>query len=105
MLQPLNLLAANTPWAWTTDQENAFRRSKKLLLSAAVLTHYDLKKVMVLICDASPHGVGSQDLGTERPIAFASRSLAPAERNYSQLDKEALALIFYVQVSTIPLGT
>ena len=30
----------------------------------------------------------------ERPIAFASRSLAAPEKNYSQLDEEALAVSF-----------
>ena len=35
--------------------------------------------------------------GTERPIAFASRTLSSAEKNYSQLDKEGLACIFGVK--------
>ena len=35
--------------------------------------------------------------GTERPIAYASRSLSVAENNYSQLDREALSLIFGVK--------
>ena len=55
-----------------------------------------------MACDASAYGVGtvlaqkdSED--NEHPIAFASRSLAPAEKNYSQLDKEALANIFAVK--------
>ena len=34
---------------------------------------------------------------SEKPIAFASRSLSPVEKNYSQLDKEALAIVFGVK--------
>ena len=37
------------------------------------------------------------DDSTEQPIAFLSRALAPAERRYSQLDKEALAIVFGLQ--------
>ena len=50
--------------------------------------------------DASPIGVGSVLLqvenGTERPIAFASKQLSSAEKNYSQTDREALAVVFGV---------
>ena len=63
--------------------------------------HFDDSLPLVLACDASPHGVGavlSHKLvnGDERPISFASRSLTAAEQKYSQLDKEALAIIFGV---------
>ena len=51
--------------------------------------------------DASPYGVGAVlshvvDGDKERPIAYASHSLSAAERKYSQLDKEALAIVFGV---------
>ena len=35
--------------------------------------------------------------GTERPIAYSSRTLTPSERNYSQLEKEGLACIFGIK--------
>ena len=35
---------------------------------------------------------------SEQPIAFASRTLTPAEKRYSRLDKEALAIIFGVKI-------
>ncbi|XP_054259272.1 uncharacterized protein K02A2.6-like [Macrosteles quadrilineatus] len=63
--------------------------------------HYDVLKPLVLTCDASPKGVSailSHIInGEERPIAFASKTLSASEKNYSQLHKEALALIFGVK--------
>ena len=73
-----------------------------LLVNSCFLTHFDPKKPVVLACDASPYGVGAvlshmMEDGTEKPISFASRTLAPAERNYAQLDTEALAIVFGVK--------
>ena len=56
------------------------------------IVHFDPAKPLGLSCDASPYGIGavlSHKLGdgTEYPVAYASRSLSPAELNYAQLDK------------------
>ncbi|XP_038069806.1 uncharacterized protein K02A2.6-like [Patiria miniata] len=96
------LLEKNHKWAWSTECETAFEQAKTLITSEEVLTHYDPKLPVKLACDASPYGLGSvmshvMPDNTERPIAYASRTLSSAERNYSQIDKEALALVWGVK--------
>lgn len=70
-----------------------------MLQADGVLAHYDEKKTLVLVCDASPYGVGAlrnhmEPDGREAPICFASKTLISTERNYAQIDKEALAVVY-----------
>ena len=103
LLSPLHsLLQASTKWSWTLAHTKAFEEAKRLLSSSKVLVHFDPAKRVVLSCDASARGLGAvlahlQNDGSEQPIAYTSRSLAPAEKNYSQLDREALAIVFAVK--------
>ena len=67
-----------------------------------MLVHYDPTLPIRLIGDASAYGVGAVIAhtlpdGSEHPVAFASRTLTSSEKNYSQVEKEALSLIFGVR--------
>ena len=103
LLAPLHiLLKKEEKWSWGSRQQKAFEESKELLQSCSVLVHYDGNKPLILACDASPYGVGAvlshlMADGSDRPIGFVSRTLNPAEKNYSQLDKEGLAVMFGVK--------
>ncbi|UYV79719.1 K02A2.6-like [Cordylochernes scorpioides] len=93
------LLKKNTRWKWTREHRILFRKCKSLLTNESVLTHYDPTKELVLACDASSYGLGvvlsHRDKNKqESPIAFASRTLTDAEKNYSQLEKEALSIVY-----------
>ena len=102
-LSPLYaLLKKNCKWHWEESQKQAFEEAKIQLASERLLVHYDSEKPLLLACDASPCGIGAVmshrfEDGSERPIAYASRSLAPAEKQYSQLEKEALAIVFGIK--------
>ncbi|XP_060113007.1 uncharacterized protein K02A2.6-like, partial [Heteronotia binoei] len=97
--EPLHrLLDKNRPWAWGRQHAKAFQDIKGLLMSNSVLAHFDETLPLVLACDASPYGVGAVlghrlPDGTEVPIAYYSRTLSSAERNYAQIDKEGLAVV------------
>ena len=85
-LQPLyELLRKDKKWNWTEKQEKCFQSSKKLLQSNKLLVHFDPNKELVLACDASPYGIGAvlshiMEDGTEKPIAFASRTLSDSKK-------------------------
>ena len=102
-LSPLyRLLKKSTSWKWSEAEELAFSKSKELLSSSSLLVHFDPKRPLVLACDASSHGIGvvlahQMEDGSERPVAYASRTLSPAEKNYSQIEKEALSCIFGIK--------
>ena len=55
----------------------------------------------MVACDASGYDIGAvlahqESNGEEQPIGFVSRTLTAAEKNYSQIEKEALACIFAI---------
>ena len=102
VLAPLyKLLKKGVKWHLGNKQETAFKESKRALISQKDLIHYDARKPLILACDASPVGVGAvlshqQDDDSERPIAFASRTLRSAEQKYAQIEQEGLAVVFGV---------
>lgn len=103
VLAPLyRLLQKDKKWSWGKEQQKSFDEVKRLLTSECLLVHYDPSKELILACDASPYGLGAVlshrgPNGEEQPIAYASRSLGAAEKNYSQLEKEGLAIVFGVK--------
>ena len=103
VLHPLNrLLRKDVSWEWDELCEEAFQLAKQSLASSRVLVHYDPTLPLKLAGDASEYGVGAVlshvcPDESERPVAFASRTLSSSERNYAQLEKEALSLIIGVR--------
>jgi hypothetical protein len=97
-----NLLKDNSKFIWNEKCRDAFQKIKELVTSDQVLVHYDPQKPVTLATDASPYGLGAvlshtMPDGSEKPIAFASRTLIQAETKYAQIDKEALRLVWGVK--------
>src|SRR5258707_1726596 len=96
--QPLtNLCQKNTPWHFGEPESTAFQHLKMAFCAAPVLYHWAPDLPMTVETDASDYAIAGilsiTTLDLEiHPIAFHSRSLHNAERNYDTHDKELLAV-------------
>jgi len=84
------------------EQQEAFEQTKSFLKSPKLMVYYDDKKELTLVCNASQYGLGAvlshkMEDGSQQLISFASRTLTSAEKNYSNLETEALALVYGVK--------
>ena len=96
--RPLHeLTRKNTQWNWGITQNTAFTTLKDKFTSYPVLRNPDPTKRYIVDTDASAFALGatiSQDFKDGRhPIAYFSKSLLPAERNYNIYDRELLATV------------
>jgi hypothetical protein len=94
----LTKLTGKEMWEWTEDQQKAFEGLKEKIALEVTLAMPNNKGQFKVEFDASDFAIGAilsqqQEDGTWRPIAFISRSLNDAERNYQVYDKEMLAMM------------
>ena len=83
-------------------RKNIFEETKKILYEKNFVIHYDPSKPLVFACDASPYGFGvvlshRMPDGSEKLITFPSKKPSKVERNYSQIEKEAVAIVYAVK--------
>ena len=98
MARPLsNLLNKDVAWCWSSTEADAFKAVEESLLHATILALPNPERPFSVVCDASDFAIGSallqtDDEGRERVVAFESRQLRAAEKNYPVHDKELLAM-------------
>lgn len=95
------LTKKDVKFRWGEEQEKSFNQLKSALCSDSVLVYPDFEKGFILATDASNTALGavlSQEYeGEERPVAYASRQMNSAERNYSTTERELLAVVWATQ--------
>ena len=79
MEQICRLTRKNTPWNWSSEQDQAFLNVQRLVTEAPVLRYYDPSLDLTIQSDASQSGLGAAILQNGKPIEYASRSLADTE--------------------------
>lgn len=85
-------------FSWGQSQQKAFETLRNSLCHEPVLRYPDFSKPFLLSTDASSVAIGAilsqMHNGQEHPVAYASRQLNKAERNYGATERELLALVW-----------
>ncbi|GFV44383.1 retrovirus-related Pol polyprotein from transposon 412 [Trichonephila clavipes] len=91
-----SLLKSGVEFHWGPEEVEAFHSLKKALTSDPVLGMYDERASTEIHTDASGYGIGAVLVqiqnNVEKVIAYASRTLTKAEKNYSTTERECLAI-------------
>ncbi|GFX39158.1 transposon Tf2-9 polyprotein [Trichonephila clavipes] len=99
LAEPLHsLLKSGVEFHWGPEEVEAFNSLKKALTSDPVLGMYDERASTEIHTDASGYGIGAVLVqiqnNVEKVIAYASRTLTKAEKNYSTTERECLAIVW-----------
>ena len=103
LAEPLRQLTRKeVKWQWNSEQQMTFETLKQRLTSADVMSYYNQNAETNIIVDGSPFGLGAilnqkQSDGNFKPVAYASRTLSPVERRYSQTEREALSVYWAIR--------
>lgn len=89
-----SLLKRDTHFVWTSDMQKELDTIKEDIVNAVKLIHYDPNKPAVIETDASQKGLGAVLIQDGKPVRFLSKALTPAEMNYSNIERELLAVLF-----------
>lgn len=95
------LLKKDEKFIWDNECSISFQTLKQSIISPPVLQYPDFSKEFIITTDASNYAIGAilsqGKINSDRPIAFASRTLNAAEQNYSTTEKELAAIVWAVK--------
>jgi hypothetical protein len=96
-LKPINeLRKKDVAFIWSKSCNDAFDSLKKELANSPVVQPYSLEKEATLTTDASQGALAGVLTQEGHPVIYISRSLSVAERKYSNIEREALAITWAV---------
>ena len=88
-----DLLKEDAEFIWDEQQQTALQKIKDAITSQPVLAFFDPKKEVELEVDANKFGLGAAIFQEDKPVAYASKSMTPAEQNYTQIKKELYTIL------------
>ena len=105
MAKPLTeLTRGKTPWTWGEPEQAAFDGIKQALCQAPTLRMPDSQLDYTVVCDASDFGIGAVLMQDGHPLAYFSKLLNAAQRNYTVTERELLAVVEALKLWRCYLG-
>jgi hypothetical protein len=91
-----DLIKTDVPYIWEEDHQHTFEKLKSSI-TARSIAFYDVTKPLALEVDASMKGLGACLVQDNRPIAYASKTLTQTQSNYSNIERETLAVVHGIE--------
>ena len=93
ILEPLTNLTGKTKFVWTETCTQAFEKMKSIIATDCLLIYPDHNEKFIIETDASDYQLGAVIKQKEKPVAFYSRKLTSAQKNYTTIEKELLSIV------------
>jgi RNase H-like domain found in reverse transcriptase len=93
ILAPLTELTGSKAFVWEDKHQPAFEQMKVLIATNALLAYPNHNKPFNIETDASNYQLSAIIKQDNRPIAYYTRKLNSAQKNYTTIKKELLSMV------------
>ena len=95
ILAPLAKLSGKfkEKWEWGPTEQKTFEQAKRMVAQEAMLAYPDFSKPFHIYTDASDYQLGAVIMQNEKPLAFYTQKLNPAQTKYPTGEQELLSIV------------
>ena len=97
ILSPLSDESGKKTFCWTDNMENAFKQMKAILSEDTLMAYPNHNKPFHTYTDASDYQIGAVIMQDEKPVAYWSRKLNGAQKNYTTMEKQLFSIVIVLK--------